>query len=83
MMLLFCFCTNINEIINTTKQDEAFILVMGQDHLIVDNNFMFSTETLLDALINIICYCYVLNIAYPKPMFALFIFLQHFIFGLI
>ena len=43
---------------------------------------MFSTENLRDALIDIICYYYVLDISYPKVMYALVIFIQHFVFGI-
>ena len=38
---------------------------------------MYSCENLLDAVID-----YVLNMEYPKSMYALYIFLQHFVIGL-
>lgn len=41
---------------------------------------MFSTDDLKGAIIDIICYYYVLDISYPKVMYALLIFLQHFVF---
>ena len=37
----------------------------------------------MDALIDIICYYYVLDISYPKEMYSLLIFLQHFVFGIV
>lgn len=43
---------------------------------------MFSCNELSDALIDILCYYYVFNTAYPKSMYALYIFLQHFVLGL-
>ena len=43
---------------------------------------MFSTDNLKGALIDIMCYYYVLDISYPKVMHALLIFIQHFIFGI-
>lgn len=51
-------------------------------HLIVDGEFMFSTDALPGALLDILCYHYVLDISYPKSMYALLIFIQHFIFGI-
>ena len=42
---------------------------------------MHSCENLLDAVIDLICYYYVLNMEYPKSMYALYIFLQHFVIG--
>ena len=68
-------------------QSEAYILAAPtsdteQYHLIVDNNFMFTVESLPSALVDIVCFYYVLDISYPKQMYPLFIFIQHFIFGL-
>ena len=51
-------------------------------HFIVGNVFMFSTDDLRGTLIDIICYYYVLDITYPKVMYALLIFVQHFVFGI-
>lgn len=51
-------------------------------HLIVDGAVMYWCNTLPDALIDLLCFYYVLNIQYPKAMYPLYIFLQHFVFGL-
>ena len=40
---------------------------------------MFSTRR---SLIDIICDYYVVDISYPKVMYALLIFVQHFVFGI-
>ncbi len=55
-------------------QEEAYVLSTGsnQYHIIVDNCFMFTTETLIDGIINVVCYYFVLNISYPKTMHALY-----------
>lgn len=70
-------------------QTEAYILATpaaeGPDfdyHLIVDSMFMFSTNDIIGAIIDVICYYYVLDISYPKVMNPLLVFIQHFIFGL-
>ena len=67
-------------------QSEAYSLATlaeaGRNyHVIVDNTYMFSCETLIDSIIDIMCYYYVLNISYPKVMHNILIFFQHFIFG--
>jgi hypothetical protein len=51
-------------------------------HLIVDGLFMYSCDTLADALIDLLCFYFIFNIEYPKTMYSLFIFLQHFVLGL-
>ena len=43
---------------------------------------MFSTDDFRGALIDIICYYYVVDISYPKVMYALLIFVQHVVFGI-
>ena len=53
-----------------------------QYHIIVDQLLMYSCNDLAAALIDLLCYYYVFNMAYPKNMFSLYIFLQHFILGL-
>ena len=42
---------------------------------------MFTCENLKNALVNIMCYYYVLDLSYPKVMYAILIFLQHFVLG--
>ena len=43
---------------------------------------MFSTKDFRRSLIDIICDYYVVDISYPKVMYALLIFVQHFAFGI-
>ena len=80
---------DVESVVNQINQSEAYVLATPTCtadsklyHLIVDHVFMFSTENLRDALIDIICYYYVLDISYPKVMYALLIFIQHFVFGI-
>ena len=49
-------------------------------HLIVDNEFMFSISNLRDAVIDLICFYYVLDISYSKVMNSILILIQHFFF---
>ena len=51
--------------------------------LIIDAVFMYLCDDLASALIDILmCYYYVFNTEYPKSMYSLYIFLQHFVLGL-
>ena len=43
---------------------------------------MYSCENVPNALMDILCYYYIFNMAYPKGMQALYLFLQHFVLGL-
>ncbi len=69
-------------------QNEAYVLCSYSPdgrlyYLIVDNVFMFSCVNLQDAIIDLICFYYVLDISYPTMMNSLLIFIQHFIFSLL
>ena len=89
------FCTlillqvgDVDSTVYKIDQSEAYILGTlspGNEgrlfHIIVDSMFMFTCENLKNALVNIMCYYYVLDLSYPKVMYALLIFIQHFIFG--
>ena len=66
------------------NRNDAYIICTTEYeyHLIVDGMFMYSCDSLPDALVDLVCFYYVLNIQYPKSMYPLYMFLQHFIFGL-
>jgi hypothetical protein len=51
-------------------------------HTMVDGLFMYTALDLSNALIDIFCYYYVLNIKYPKTTAPFFVFFQHFILGI-
>lgn len=71
------------EAIADAYQSEPYIMISGGlYHLIIDAVFMYSCDNLASALIDLMCYYYVFNTAYPKSMYSLYIFLQHFVLGL-
>ena len=82
-MLCLQSCCNIEEAAAANGQSEPYILVSENlYHLIVESSFTYSCENLPDALMDLMCYYYVLNMKYPKSMYALYIFFQHFVLGL-
>ena len=71
------------EAVANSYQTEPYIMFSdGLYHIIIDKVFMYSCDDLANALIDLLCYYYVFNAAYPKSMFSLYIFFQHFILGL-
>ena len=54
----------------------------NQFHVVVDGSYMYSIDTLVDALLDLLWYYFILNIKYPKSIYTLFIFLQHFALGI-
>ncbi len=81
-------CPNIEEIIESLKIEEAYIMITAegtgemQYHIVVDGLFMYTCDNLPNALIDLLCYYYILNIAYPKALNAVYLFLQNFILGI-
>ena len=76
-------CCNIEEVAFCKDQCEPYIIHSENSyHLIVESSFMYTCENLSDALIDIMCYYYVLNMQYPRSMHTLCLFLQHFVLGL-
>ena len=78
---------DIEEETEKLGRKEPYILLSESDettkyHIIVENTCMVTTHTLPDALVNIICTYFIFDMAYPKQMYPLLIFLQHFVFNL-
>ena len=74
---------NVEEKIMEIAQEEAYIICnSNQFHVVVDGSYMYSIDTLADALLDLLCYYFILNIKCPKSMYTLFIFLQHFVLGI-
>ena len=87
--LFFFFKENpdIDGVIEDFGQSEGYILSSHSserrvNHLVVDNVYMFSCGNVQDAVIDFMCFYYVLDICYPKMMNSLLFFIQHFIFSL-
>ena len=81
-------CPNIEEVIHNQQRQDAYIMAtsnadgMMSYHIIVDGLFMYSRENLYNAVIDLLCYYYILNIAYPKGLHPVCLFLQHFVLGI-
>ena len=74
---------NIEAVANAYQSEPYIMISNGLYHLIIDAVFMYLCDDLASALIDILmCYYYVFNTEYPKSMYSLYIFLQHFVLGL-
>ena len=73
---------NIEAVANAYQSEPYIMISGGLYHLIIDAVFMYSCDDLANALIDLLCYYYVFNTEYPKSMYSLYTFLQHFILGI-
>ena len=70
-----------------TGRQEPYIVAIETDetvqyHIYIESECLLSTHTLGDALADLICTYFVFDVAYPKSVYALLIFYQHFVLGL-
>ena len=70
-----------------TGRQEPYIVAIETDetmhyHIYIESDCLLSTNTLGDALADLICTYFVFDIAYPKSEYDLLIFFQHFVLGL-
>ena len=70
-----------------TGRQEPYTVAIETDetvqyHLYIESDCLLTAHTLGDALANLICTYFVFDIAYPKSVYALLIFYQHFVLGL-
>ncbi len=69
------------------KRTEPFIVLAEFDEVTeymvyVEANCLITTSTLGDALADLLCAYFVFDMAYPKVMYPLLIFLQHTLMGM-
>ncbi len=80
---------NIEKTVATIKQAAPWLALFGkpgtenaQFFIVAESVIRSESKTLLEAFLDLIATYYVYDIAYPKALAALFIFFQHFVFGL-
>ncbi len=69
------------------KRTEPFIVIAESDEVTeymvyVEANCLITTSTLGDALADLLCTYFVFDMAYPKVMYPMLIFLQHTLMGI-
>ena len=53
-----------------------------QYHIMVERELLIISDDLVGAVIDLFSAYYVFNIAYPKPLYPVLVFLQHYILGI-
>ena len=80
-------CNDVDEHVAANGRQEPYIVATETDdtmefYIYIESEFLLSVGSLGDALANLICTYFVFNIAYPKEMYAMLIFLQHFVLAI-
>ena len=80
--------SNIEEAVLGVEENHPYVAVAVGDstlqvHLTAERCLLGSTSNAIGTLVALISIYYICNIAYPKSLFPVCIFLQHFVFHIV
>ena len=89
-MSLSCYmqgCVDIDEFVAANNIQHPHIVATESDEnveydIFIESECLVTVNSVADVLANLICSYFAFNIAYPKTLYPILIFLQHFVLGI-
>ena len=78
---------NLEEEIYKIDKGSPYILCLASDvghqyFVVIERKLLAESGNLTTALINLIAVYFTFDVVYPKPLYSVFIFIQHYLFNL-
>ena len=78
---------NLDEEVMKTPYNYPYIAMVHGDSslqffVVAERVVLCENNDFVEALIDLVCVYFVFNIVYPKPLYPVFLFLQHYVLGI-
>ena len=75
------------EAVNGLDENQYMVVAIGDSAILINitaERYLFgSASNAIGALVGLIAFYYTFDIVYPKPLYPIYIFLQHFVFKIV